>query len=141
MLFGKVNLLLIMLRLRVATIKKQVARGCGMLLSCGVASAASQNRSQVMLWTENKKCLTEFIYHQSRKYNFLLFMTIDISWSLTALRPWIMNIKFTAKIKQFIHLLTTIEFYVINLHKHSKNQFCKRFSLYQCQWFLAAKIH
>ena len=30
--------------------KKQVAHGCGGLLGCGVASAASQNRSQVMLW-------------------------------------------------------------------------------------------
>ena len=29
--------------------KKQVARGCGQLLGCGVASTASQNRLQVML--------------------------------------------------------------------------------------------
>ena len=47
------NLIKLRLRLPVATIKKQVARGCGCggILGCGVAGTATKNRDGDISWT------------------------------------------------------------------------------------------
>ena len=63
--------------------KKKVARvcGCGGLLSCAVASAASQNRSQVMLWylVTIIKSLDETLF--KNRIPSLIFLFLSEFWS------------------------------------------------------------